>query len=48
LKEWRSRKRLCMSMINKVLEDWPGSKQDFLEQLGLETDEDVGVVIPQE
>jgi len=46
LGEWKKRKRMCMGMVNQVLEGWPGSKEELYEQSGLETDEEVGVKVP--
>lgn len=43
VKEWRKRKRLCMDIIDSILEFYPNSKRALLEEVGIETDEDVGV-----
>ncbi|XP_011405098.1 PREDICTED: homologous-pairing protein 2 homolog [Amphimedon queenslandica] len=43
---WRKRKRLAMDIVNTILEDFPRSKKELLEEVGLETDEDCGVSIP--
>lgn len=45
-KEWRKRKRICMDILNSILENYPKSKKDLLEEIGLETDEDVNVKMP--
>lgn len=47
LGEWRSRKKMCMRMVDGVLEGWPGTKEELWEQSGIERDEDVGAVLPQ-
>lgn len=42
MKQYRKRKRICMEVINSILEGYPKKKKDLLEEVGLETDEDVG------
>ncbi|XP_067332093.1 homologous-pairing protein 2 homolog isoform X2 [Channa argus] len=46
VKEWKKRKRLASDMINAILEGYPKSKKEFLEEVGVETDEDCKVVVP--
>ena len=46
VKEWRKRKRMCTNMIDAILENYPKSKKDFFEDVGIETDEEVGAKIP--
>ncbi|XP_075894729.1 homologous-pairing protein 2 homolog [Nelusetta ayraudi] len=46
VKEWRKRKRLASDMINAILEGYPKSKKEFLDEVGVETDEDSKVVLP--
>ncbi|XP_042361598.1 homologous-pairing protein 2 homolog [Plectropomus leopardus] len=46
VKEWKKRKRLASDMINAILEGYPKSKKHFLEEVGVETDEDCKVVVP--
>uniref|UniRef100_A0A8C6TL26 Homologous-pairing protein 2 homolog n=1 Tax=Neogobius melanostomus TaxID=47308 RepID=A0A8C6TL26_9GOBI len=46
VKEWKKRKRLASDMMNSILEGYPKSKKEFLEEVGIETDEDYKVVIP--
>lgn len=46
VKEWKKRKRLASDMMNSILEGYPKSKKEFLEEVGVETDEDYKVVIP--
>ncbi|CAG0922250.1 unnamed protein product [Notodromas monacha] len=41
--EWRKRKRMAMDMIDGVLEEYPKTKKALLEDIGVETDEMVGV-----
>lgn len=43
IKEWKKRKRLCMDIIETILESYPDSKRSLLDEMGIETDEDVGV-----
>ena len=37
---------MCTNVIDAILEGYPKSKKDFLEEVGIETDEDMGVKIP--
>ncbi|XP_061701437.1 homologous-pairing protein 2 homolog isoform X2 [Syngnathoides biaculeatus] len=46
VKEWRKRKRLASDMMDAILEGYPKSKKQFLEEVGVETDEDYKVVVP--
>merc|ERR1712173_251714 len=46
VKEWRKRKRMCTNMFDAILESYPKSKKDFFEEVGIETDEEVGAKIP--
>uniref|UniRef100_A0A3P8TI13 PSMC3 interacting protein n=1 Tax=Amphiprion percula TaxID=161767 RepID=A0A3P8TI13_AMPPE len=46
VKEWRKRKRLASDMINAILEGYPKSKKEFLDEAGVETDEDCKVAVP--
>ena len=46
VKEWRKRKRMCVSVMDAILENYPKSKRSFIEDVGIETDEDVGKKIP--
>ncbi|XP_054274925.1 homologous-pairing protein 2 homolog [Macrosteles quadrilineatus] len=41
LKEYRKRKRTCMDIINAIMEGYPKSKKALMEEVGMETDEDV-------
>jgi len=47
LREWRKRKRMAVDACDAILEHYPKSKKDFFEEVGIETDEDVGVVLPK-
>ncbi|XP_060758052.1 homologous-pairing protein 2 homolog [Neoarius graeffei] len=46
VKEWKKRKRLATDMMGAILEGYPKSKKEFLEEVGVETDEDHKVTIP--
>ena len=46
VKEWRKRKRMCTNVMDAILESYPKSKKDFIEDVGIETDEEMGVKIP--
>ncbi|XP_053473320.1 homologous-pairing protein 2 homolog [Ictalurus furcatus] len=45
-KEWKKRKRLATDMMGAILEGYPKSKKEFLEEVGVETDEDHKVTVP--
>lgn len=46
VQQWRKRKRMTNDIVNAILEGYPKSKRELLEETGVETDEDVGVSIP--
>ncbi|TDH03155.1 hypothetical protein EPR50_G00159900 [Perca flavescens] len=46
VKEWKKRKRLASDMMNAILEGYPKSKKQFLDEVGVETDEDCKVLVP--
>ncbi|CAL8081035.1 unnamed protein product [Orchesella dallaii] len=46
IKEWKTRKRICMDMVNTILDNCEMTKAALLEELQVETDEDVGAKIP--
>lgn len=46
IKEWRKRKRMVTDITSTILEGYPRCKKDLLEEVGIETDEDVGVTVP--
>ncbi|XP_041087652.1 homologous-pairing protein 2 homolog [Polyodon spathula] len=46
VKEWKKRKRLTNDIMDAVLEGYPKSKKQFLEEVGVETDEDCKVTVP--
>lgn len=46
VKEWRKRKRICTDMMSAILEGYPKSKKEFLEEVGVETDESLSLKPP--
>lgn len=45
-KEYRKRKRMCTEMVDAILDSgYPKKKKDLLEEVGVETDEDVGFML---
>ena len=47
VKEWRKRKRMFADMTDAILENWPNPKKALFEEIGVETDQDVGVNMPE-
>ncbi|XP_057630032.1 homologous-pairing protein 2 homolog isoform X2 [Chionomys nivalis] len=45
-KEWRKRKRMTTELCDAILEGYPKSKKQFFEEVGIETDEDHNVTLP--
>ncbi|XP_022364808.1 homologous-pairing protein 2 homolog isoform X2 [Enhydra lutris kenyoni] len=45
-KEWRKRKRMATELSDAILEGYPKSKKQFFEEVGIETDEDHNVKLP--
>ncbi|XP_018426358.1 PREDICTED: homologous-pairing protein 2 homolog [Nanorana parkeri] len=45
-KEWKQRKRMAMDIFDAILEGYPKSKKQFYEEVGVETDEDHNVTLP--
>jgi len=43
--EWRKRKRICVDMMDAILEGYPKGKKALIEEVGIELDED-GTKIP--
>ncbi|KAJ8928872.1 hypothetical protein NQ314_018493 [Rhamnusium bicolor] len=42
LSDYKKRKRICMDVVNSILENYSKSKKHLFEDIGIETDEDVG------
>ncbi|XP_041366330.1 homologous-pairing protein 2 homolog [Gigantopelta aegis] len=47
VKEWRKRKRISTDIVSAVLEGYPKTKKQLLEEIGIETDEDYNVKPPE-
>uniref|UniRef100_A0A8C5JUC7 Homologous-pairing protein 2 homolog n=1 Tax=Jaculus jaculus TaxID=51337 RepID=A0A8C5JUC7_JACJA len=45
-KEWRKHKRMATELCDAILEGYPKSKKQFFEEVGIETDEDYKVMLP--
>nr|XP_033774045.1 homologous-pairing protein 2 homolog [Geotrypetes seraphini] len=45
-KEWRKRKRMAIDLFDAILEGYPKNKKQFFEEVGIETDEDHKVTLP--
>ncbi|CAG2101962.1 unnamed protein product [Medioppia subpectinata] len=45
--DWRKRKRMATNMVDMILESYPKPKKAFIEEIGLETDEQLKVDLPQ-
>ncbi|XP_027048309.1 homologous-pairing protein 2 homolog [Pocillopora damicornis] len=43
---WKKRKRLATDILNGILEGYPKPKKQLIEDIGIETDEEYGAVIP--
>ncbi|XP_065053672.1 homologous-pairing protein 2 homolog isoform X2 [Rhopilema esculentum] len=43
IQHWKKRKRMAMDLLNCILEGYPKTKKQLLEETGVETDEDVAV-----
>lgn len=46
VKEWRKRKRIASDILNSILEGYPKTKKQLFEDIGVETDEDCNVKLP--
>ncbi|XP_030757058.1 homologous-pairing protein 2 homolog isoform X1 [Sitophilus oryzae] len=44
LETYKKRKRLCKDILDIILENYPKSKKNLMEDIGIETDEDVGFI----
>ena len=45
--QWKKRKRMTTDLMNAVLEGYPKTKKQFIDEVGIETDEDCQVVVPE-
>lgn len=48
VKEWRKRKALVNSALDMMMEGYPHSKKRLMQEIGIETDEDSGAVMPKD
>lgn len=46
LVEWKKRKSGCLEMVDMISEGMDMNWKEFMKMLGMETDEDFGVVMP--
>lgn len=46
VQNWRKRKRMATDIVSAILEGYPKSKKELIEEVGIETDEDYNVSIP--
>lgn len=46
-KQWRKRRRLALDMLDAILEGYSHTKVHLYEEIGVETDQDAGVVLPK-
>ena len=46
VKQWRARKRMCACVTDAILESYGKPRKTFYEEVGVETDEEHGVAIP--
>lgn len=47
VKMWRKRRRMAMDILDAILEGYPKKKKDLYDDIGIETDEDVGAKLPK-
>ena len=43
VKEWRKRRKMCMDIVNAIMESYPKSKKELMEEIGMETEEEAGI-----
>lgn len=46
VQSWKKRKRMATDILNSILEGYPKPKKQLIEDIGIETDEEYGAVIP--
>ena len=46
-KEWRKRKRMFDTIADAVLDGYPKPKKHFFDEVGVETDQDAKVNMPE-
>ena len=42
LKEYNKRRKMCTEMVDAIFENYPKTKKHLLQEIGIETDDDVG------
>ncbi|XP_033099292.1 homologous-pairing protein 2 homolog isoform X2 [Anneissia japonica] len=47
MKHWRKRKRMTKDILDAILEGYPKTKKTLYEEIGIETDEEYNVQLPQ-
>ncbi|KAK7084672.1 PSMC3 interacting protein [Halocaridina rubra] len=47
LKMWRKRRRMTVDILDAIMEGYPKTKKVLYEEIGIETDEDVGITMPK-
>ncbi|KAI0231510.1 Homologous-pairing-like protein 2 [Lamellibrachia satsuma] len=47
VKEWKKRKRMANDILDAILEGYPKKKKDLYEDIGIETDDDLKVSVPE-
>merc|ERR1712098_207847 len=45
--QWKKRKRMASDVLDSILEGWPKTKKSLFEEIGVDTDESVGVSAPK-
>ena len=48
LQVWRMRRRLCLGVLDAILESCPKTKKELMEEMEMETEENIGIAIPRE
>lgn len=43
ISEYKKRKRMCTDVLDSILENWPKTKKALFDEIGIETDESVGM-----
>ena len=44
--QWKKRKRMATDSLDSILDGWPKTKKQLLEEIGVETDDAVGACMP--
>ena len=46
VQHWKKRKRMAADMVDCILEGYPKTKKHLIEEIGIETDEELGLKVP--